>query len=208
MGVWAPLALALAVAASLVLATVLGLRLVLIESGRPAMHALAAINPDAPLRLARPAAAVALPVSAQQNRLSGFLAPEIAQKLVVVEEDPASLRVRTTVGQLFQSGSDALEPARRPLFDRIAKAINGEKGSVTVEGHADSDPVSSLSFPDNVALSRARAETVAAILRAGLREPSRVSAVGFGATRPIASNATPEGKSLNRRVEIVIPRVQ
>jgi type VI secretion system protein ImpK len=208
MGVWAPLALALAIAAGVLLVTVLGLRLVLIETGRPAMHALAAINPDQPLLLSRPAAPPALPVGAQETRLSGFLAPEIAQKLVVVEEDPTSLRVRTTVGQLFKSGSDGLEPGRRPLFERIAAAVDREQGPVRVEGHADSDPVSSLAFPDNVALSKARAETVAAILQAGLRTPSRVSAEGFGSSRPIASNATAEGKALNRRVEIVIPRAE
>ncbi|MGC1303339.1 MAG: type IVB secretion system protein IcmH/DotU, partial [Caulobacteraceae bacterium] len=208
LGVWAPLALALSIAAGVLVVAVLGFRLVLIETGRPSMHAVLAVNPDQPLRLSRAATAPALPVSAQQDRLQGFLAPEIAQKLVVVEQDPTSLRVRTTVGQLFRSGSDALEPGRRSLFERIAAAVASESGPVRVEGHADSDPVASLTFPDNVALSKARAETVAAILRAGLRDPARVSAEGFGASRPIASNDTAQGKSLNRRVEIVIPRAE
>jgi type VI secretion system protein ImpK len=208
MGLWAPLVLALAIAAGVLLVIVLGLRLVLIETGRPSMHALATINPDQPLRLSRQATPPTLPISPQQSRLSGFLAAEIAQKLVVVEQDPTSLRVRTTVGQLFKSGSDALEPGRRPLFERIAAAVQREQGPVRVEGHADGDPVSSLTFPDNVALSKARAETVAAILRAGLHDPTRVSAEGFGSSRPIASNATAEGKALNRRVEVVIPRAE
>jgi type VI secretion system protein ImpK len=77
---------------------------------------------------------------------------------------------------------------------------------VRIEGHADSDPVTSLTFPDNVALSRARAEKVAALFRLRLSDPSRVSATGFGATQPIADNSTADGKALNRRVEVVIPR--
>ena len=94
------------------------------------------------------------------------------------------------------------------LFPKTAGAMLLAQGvgQVSVEGHADSDRVSSLAFPDNTALSKARAETVAAILRSQLSDPARVTAEGYGDTRPIASNDTAEGKSLNRRVEIVVPR--
>jgi outer membrane protein OmpA-like peptidoglycan-associated protein len=47
---------------------------------------------------------------------------------------------------------------------------------------------------------------VASIFRRVLSDPSRVHAQGFGAARPVASNSTPDGKALNRRVEIVVPR--
>ena len=142
------------------------------------------------------------------SRLKQFLAPEIQQGLVVVEEDASTVRVRTTVGQLFQSGSDQLESGRSALFERIGRAVEGEPGQVTVEGHSDSDQISSLSFPDNAALSKARAQTVAGILSGTLTNPGRISVEGFGDSRPIASNDSAEGKSLNRRVEIVIPRSQ
>ena len=49
---------------------------------------------------------------------------------------------------------------------------------------------------------------VAALLKAKLTKPDRVTAQGFGENRPISSNDTPAGKALNRRVEIVIPRSQ
>ncbi len=207
-GFWAPLALAASILLGVLLLVVLGLRLVLIETGQPSMATLLAINPDQPLRLSRSAAPPPQQTDAQQQRVQGFLADEIARKLVVVEDDPTSLRVRTTVGQLFQSGSDALEPGRQALFERIADAVNREKGGVRIEGHTDSDPISTLTFPDNLALSKARAEAVASIFRSHLSDPSRVTAAGLGATQPIASNATPDGKALNRRVEIIIPRSQ
>jgi type VI secretion system protein ImpK len=205
-GFWSTIVLAASALLGVLLLIVLFLRLVLAGTGQPSMQTLRAINPEQPLRLSRSAAPPPIQTSAQQQRLQGFLADEIARKLVVVEEDPTSLRVRTTVGQLFKSGSDALEPGRRALFERIADAAEREKGGVRIEGHADSDPVATLSFSDNLALSTARAEAVARIFRSRLSDPSRVTAQGFGSTQPIASNATPEGKALNRRVEIVIPR--
>jgi type VI secretion system protein ImpK len=107
---------------------------------------------------------------------------------------------------LFKSGDDQLEPGKARLFNRIGQAIETEPGPVTVEGHADSDRVSNLTFPDNMALSEARADTVARIIRKNLSDPDRVSAKGFGDSHPIASNATAAGKSKNRRVEVVLQR--
>jgi type VI secretion system protein ImpK len=203
---WATLALAGGIALAILLVIFILLRVVLMQTGHPSLQALRGINPSAPLRMSRVAPAPPVPTSTQLQRIQTFLAPEIAQHLVAVEQDPQSIRVRTTVGQLFQSGSDALETGRRGLFERIAAAVQTERGGVRVEGHADSDRLASLAFPDNFALSRARAETVAQIVRSKLTDPKRVTAEGFGDSQPIAPNSTAQGKALNRRVEIVIPR--
>jgi len=207
-GAWAPLLLAASVLAGGLLVLLLVLRLILGQTGQPALAAMAAINPQTPLRLSRRADAAAQPTSAQQSRIAGLLAPEIAQHLVTLDEDANSVRVRTTIGQLFRSGSDVLEPGRQALFERIARAVAQERGAIRIEGHADSDPVTSLAFPDNQALSDARAQAVATVFRGLLPDPKRVSSQGFGATRPIATNATAAGKALNRRVEIVVPRTE
>lgn len=188
----------------LMLVTVLIFYLILSQAGQPSFDALSRFNPDQPLRLSRSAPVAAVADNAQAGRLRRFLASEIAQKLVVVEQDANSVRVRTTVGQLFASASDRLEDRAQALFARIAAAIDAEPGVVRVEGHADSDAVATLDFPDNVALSEARAKAVADLTRGLLRDPDRVSAQGFGDSRPIASNDSSTGKSLNRRVEIVL----
>jgi type VI secretion system protein ImpK len=208
-GLLSAVALAAAAAAAALLLIYIVLRLILMSTGEDTWKSVSALMPGEPLRLSRvgappPAAAD----SSQLSRLKRFLEPEIRQGLVTVDENGQTVRVRTTVGQLFQSGSDQLEPGREALFQRIGRAIEEEQGSVTIEGHADSDKVSSLAFPDNLALSKARADTVARIIGSVLSNPGRITAQGFGDSRPLASNDTAEGKSKNRRVEIVVPRRQ
>jgi type VI secretion system peptidoglycan-associated protein len=184
------------------------LRLVLAATGQPAMTALEQINPAQPMRLSRVAPAPPPATSNQLATLQQFLAPEIAQHLVVVYQDPTSVRVRTTVGQLFRSGSDQLDPGREDLLVRIGQAVDTQPGPVRIEGYTDSDKVATPAFPDNMALSKARADTVAAIIRAQLKDPSRVTSQGFGESNPVAGNDTADGKAQNRRVEIVVQRAQ
>lgn len=199
--------LAAAVAGGLLLLVYIVLRLLLMQSGTGAWDALSAINPPERLTLSRTGAPPpSLPAGEQSGRLKQFLAPEIQEGLVVVEEDASTVRVRTTVGQLFQSGSDQLEAGRESLFRRIGKALETEQGPITVEGHSDSDRIASLQFPDNVALSGARANTVAGIIASEISDPGRIEAQALGDSRPVASNEAAEGKALNRRVEIIIPR--
>jgi outer membrane protein OmpA-like peptidoglycan-associated protein len=71
---------------------------------------------------------------------------------------------------------------------------------VVVEGHTDSTG----SEEYNLELSRRRALSVLEFISGEGVEPSRLSSEGFGMTKPIADNATKEGRSQNRRVEIVI----
>lgn len=207
-GFWNHIALAAAIAAGVLMLIFIILRLVLMQTGHTSWESLAGTMPDERLRLSREVAAVAPPAAGGQKvRLEAFLAPEIAQGLVTVDQDAGTVRVRTTVGSLFKSGSDQLASSQQhDLFVRIGQAVEKEQGPVSVEGHSDSDRISSLSFPDNMALSSARAKTVAGILSSTLSDASRVTAQAFGDTQPVASNSTADGKALNRRVEIVLQR--
>lgn len=203
---WSVIALAAAGAAAVLLLIYIVLRLILMSTAADPSDQLGGLIPDEPLSLSREAPPAPSTESAQVSQLRQFLADEIAQNLVTIDEDGQTVRVRTTVGQLFQSGSDELEPGREALFRRIGQAIEGESGAVTVEGHADSDKVSSVRFGDNLSLSQARADVVGGIIRDQLSDPSRVETRGMGEAVPIASNATAEGKSQNRRVEVIVPR--
>jgi type VI secretion system protein ImpK len=204
---WSKIALAAAAALAVLLAIYIVLRLLLMTAGTDSLKSAKALMPQENLRLSRMGAAPPPAVESDQLiRMRKFLEPEVRQNLVVVEEDGSTVRVRTTVGQLFQSGSDQLEPGRAELFERIGRAVEAEPGQVTVEGHSDSDQISGLAFPDNTALSQARAQAVASILGSVLTNPGRISVQGFGDSRPIADNGSAEGKALNRRVEVIIPR--
>ncbi len=205
-GFWAYVGMALAGAMGLLFLVYVVMSLILMNTGDAPSTSVAGLMPDTPLRLSRAGAEMAMPDSAQAGRLKKFLEPEIRAHLVVVIEDGQTVRVRTTIGQLFKSGSDQLEPGKSGLFNRIGKAIESEPGPVTVEGHADSDRVHNLTFPDNMALSSARSDTVADIIRSNLSNPGRVTAKGFGDSHPIATNSTAAGKSQNRRVEVVLLR--
>jgi len=207
-GFWGPIVLAGAAALALLFVVYVILRLILMQTSDPTMTALKALNPSDPLRLSRAAAPPLSPPSTQLQTLQTFLAPEIAQHLVVVLQDATTVRVRTTVGELFKSGSDQLNPGHEALFQRIGAAVETQPGPVKIEGDADSDKLASLSFPDNFALSKARADTVAGIIRSKLTDPTRLSTVGLGDSQPIASNDTAAGKSQNRRVEVVLQRKQ
>jgi type VI secretion system peptidoglycan-associated protein len=203
---WGIIGLVGAIAAGILLLALITFKLLLMSNAGTPTDRLAAIRPSERLTLSRPGGGIAQADSAQASKLKRFLEPEIREGLVTVEEDAQTVRVRTTVGQLFRSGSDVLEAGREPLFHRIGRAIEEEKGSVTIEGHADSDRVASLQFPDNMALSQARAETVGKLVRTDLSDPARVTTKGLGETVPIASNDNAAGKSQNRRVEIIVPR--
>jgi len=137
-------------------------------------------------------------------RLKELLVEEEAERRVLVEEDGGRTTVTLLRPDLFASGSDRLNPDARGLLSRIAEAIRRIPGRVLVVGHTDDQPIQSLRFQDNFALSRARAESVAALLRQEIDVAARVQANGVGATQPrYRPESSPENRAKNRRVEIV-----
>jgi len=109
---------------------------------------------------------------------------------------------------LFASGSANLAPQGQPLLGEIADLVNIDHvHPIAVEGNTDDVPIHTAAFPSNWELSTARASAVVRFLIASSVDPQRLSAAGFAELRPIASNATPEGRALNRRVQIVLQRI-
>jgi type VI secretion system protein ImpK len=140
---------------------------------------------------------------AQAARLRTALAPDTQVKVL---EDPQTITVRIPGAGLFASGSAALRPDFAPLLARIADALNDQPGTIQVIGHTDNQPIHTLRFPSNYDLSLARARSVGAMIQAHLRQPNRVQEEGRGDTQPIASNATPEGRQQNRRIDLLISK--
>jgi len=107
--------------------------------------------------------------------------------------------IRLTGDILFDFGSSELRPESRLTLRDLAENFRRYSNEqYEVEGHTDS--VGSDDF--NVRLSQRRAETVRGYLIDNGVMASQVFAYGYGATRPKASNDTPDGRQMNRRVEI------
>jgi len=151
-------------------------------------------------RMAPPPGAAA---SAARPRLAQLLAPEVAARRLTVKDLRFESIVTLTGQGLFDSGSATPSPAADELFDRIADALRQVEGHVIVEGYTDNAPTGSLRA-SNWTLSKERADNVARKLAARIGDPARLSAEGRGELDPVASNKSPEGRALNRRVEIVL----
>jgi chemotaxis protein MotB len=109
---------------------------------------------------------------------------------------------------LFVSGQATLQPAGLPLLTEVAQLLNVDQTHpITVEGYTDNVPIHSVEFPSNWELSTARATTVVQYLISQHVNDNRLGAAGYADLHPIASNATAAGRALNRRVDIVIERL-
>ena len=123
---------------------------------------------------------------------------------VQVEIRDDGVLFRMTAPFLFGSGNADLRPESAPLLDRLARMFRKFPAEVRVEGHTDDVPIASARFPSNWELSAARAVSVARYFQGAGLPPGRLAAVGYGEHRPVAENATAEGRSRNRRVEILL----
>jgi OOP family OmpA-OmpF porin len=139
----------------------------------------------------------------------GLLAAEVvADELLVVVDvavDPAVVALQLTGllsgAVLFEEGEAVLTDNAESLLDSAIDILrNNEAAALVVEGHTDNqgDPAA------NRVLSQQQAEAVVDYLISGGIEAARLSAIGFGDERPLASNATEEGRAQNRRIVFVI----
>ena len=132
-----------------------------------------------------------------------FLQPEVEEGLVRLYRDGDAVLVRIANTGAFRTGRSEVEPDFLPLLDRIGQALTAEEFDVTVLGHTDDQPIRNAPFKSNLHLSTARAEAVRNVL-GGYVDPDGIEIGGEGDARPIASNATPEGREANRRTEILV----
>lgn len=176
-----------------------------VAAPQPAPALAAASKPAPSITRPRPARADAM------ASLAGYLEQLVALQpglgaTVSAQNDGVVVKIGELAG--FGPGSADPAPAMRPLLDELRALVAAATDlHVEVSGHTDDVPISTASFPSNLELSLARASRVANALAgsdATLR--ARVSAAGYAEQRPIASNAAPEGRARNRRVEIRLTR--
>ena len=142
----------------------------------------------------------------QLRQAKGMLEQRLSSSEVSVGYDARGLVTRMLDQVLFDSGKAELRGGAFPVLDKVAQVLQQVADQpVGVEGHTDNVPIKYSGWADNKALSYARAKAVSEYLisKHGM-DPERLTPIGYGEERPIASNGTAEGRQKNRRVEIII----
>ncbi|OIO74982.1 MAG: flagellar motor protein [Zetaproteobacteria bacterium CG1_02_53_45] len=117
---------------------------------------------------------------------------------------PGQVRLQMHASMLFDAAGTELSEKSMHTLKNIALVLQNYRGKVEVAGHTDNIPLNRGRFKSNWELSSARAAAVVeALINLGM-PPERLHATGFADTMPLASNATPEGRAKNRRVEFVV----
>ncbi len=138
------------------------------------------------------------------TKISADLKPLVDADLVKVRQDRFWIEIQIKTSVLYPTASADLAPASLPIVQRLGKILAHTNTRIQVEGHTDSQPISTPAFPSNWELSAARAATVVRMFAAAGVEPQRMAAVGFGQFRPIADNSSEAGRATNRRVVVVV----
>ena len=123
-----------------------------------------------------------------------------------VRQETNGVRVEIPSERLFQTNTANLIQPAYTLLDQVAQGLklHYPNSKISIEGHTDSDPVVGP-WGNNDQLSAAQATAVFQILTVRHQiQPGQFQVFGRGAHQPVASNGTPEGKTRNRRVELVI----
>ncbi len=123
---------------------------------------------------------------------------------ITVRKTDQWLEIEINTSILFDSGSSSLVVTSQPILQKIAKILAPHPNPINVEGFTDNIPISTRAFPSNWELSAARAASVVHIFSKEGIEPSRMSAIGYGEFRPIASNDIQDGRRKNRRVVVAV----
>ena len=158
-------------------------------------------------RLAREARLVK--IRETYDELTVLLAAEIGRRDVVLDTHPDSLSINLSEKILFDSGATEVKSAGLEILRRLGGVLVNLQGhDIRIEGHTDNVPISSRlreKFPSNWELSAVRAASVLHFLQEQIGLPGEsLAAVGHGEFRPVADNATPEGRALNRRIRILL----
>lgn len=136
-----------------------------------------------------------------KNALMGFSSDELS-----VREENGKIYVAMSDKLLFKSGSATVDARGKEALAKLAEVLNAQRDvDVNIEGHTDTNPIHTARFADNWDLSVIRATSVVRILTKEYDvNPLQIVPSGRGEFLPVADNETAEGRSKNRRTEIII----
>lgn len=143
-------------------------------------------------------------LAAIAGELESVMSALIGDDLVEIQQNQDWVEVTMKSKMLFESGSARLSRQALQALRKITRIIKPLDNSIHVEGYTDNIPIDTLFFPSNWELSAARAASVVHLFARFGVDPSRLAAIGYGEYQPIADNTTEEGRSINRRIVLII----
>lgn len=130
--------------------------------------------------------------------------PLIQNGQVRVTQSPRGITVEINASVLFKSGEAVLQPQSTEALAAVARVLAAGVNPIQVEGHTDNIPINSPNYPSNWELSSSRAGSVVRLFAENGVPAARMVAIGYADNRPVDTNATPDGRSRNRRVNVLI----
>lgn len=144
-------------------------------------------------------------VGRQMDKQEAELRQQMAGTGVQVQRQGDTIRLQAPENITFDTGRADVKPQFQPVLSRLSQSIQQYPDTIVqIEGHTDSTGAASF----NQTLSENRAESVRSYMTQRGVESNRLIAVGYGASRPVADNGTPQGRAQNRRVEVLIVPAQ
>jgi len=126
---------------------------------------------------------------------------------VSIIENSEGVTIHLLETLLFETGSDNLKPEAQNVLNKLSDLIQNLPNNIRVEGHTDNVPINTIQFPSNWHLSIARSlNTAYYMIQKGVN-PQKISILGYSEYKPIRPNDTPEDRAKNRRVDIVIMKL-
>ena len=164
------------------------------------------IETEKPLPDASLAALTSTELAPVEAKLGQDLAAEIRDGKIALSVQPRGLVLSLRESAVFPPGKDAFNPEALQMLAKIAHALTRLPGQpIRLEGHTDNVPIETPRFPSNWELSAARANAILELLAGKFQiEPQRMAVAGYAEFHPLAANDSPEGRSHNRRVDIVL----
>lgn len=145
------------------------------------------------------------PTEQLKNDLSAIIDKNNYSGSIRLEQNERGITIHILEDIMFAPGKAQLVETSKHVLKNLAFILRSLPNDIRIEGHTDNVPINTLQFPSNWHLSVGRATSTAYYLvQSENLNPDKVSVVGYSEYKPIAPNDTPEHRSQNRRVDIVI----
>ena len=146
-----------------------------------------------------------LDLAGSKQTLERGLAKELETGKIDLRLEARGLVISLREAAFFASGDDKVSPSSLPIMEKIANVIRDIPQPLRLEGYTDSMPIHTTRFKSNWDLSASRAIAMLEVLCERYQiPPQRMSVAGYAENAPVDSNDTEEGRSHNRRVNVVV----